>query len=123
MGCDPELDTSPELDPDAGSYYVMIVSILRWMIEIGRIDMITKVSLLSFHAALLREGHLAVTMHVMVHVGHRYNFRLVYDSLHPQIDYCVFKKCDWLEFIAMSRRQYPLMHQNHKVRKSISACL
>ena len=38
---DPELDTSPELDPDAVSYYLTIISILRWMIELGRIDIIT----------------------------------------------------------------------------------
>ena len=33
MGCDPELDNSPELDPDAVSYYLMVIGILRWMIE------------------------------------------------------------------------------------------
>ena len=30
---DPELDISPELDPDAASYYLTIIGILRWMIE------------------------------------------------------------------------------------------
>ena len=33
MGYDPELDTSPELDPDTASYYLTIIGILRWMIE------------------------------------------------------------------------------------------
>ena len=37
MGYDQELDTSPELDPDTGSYYLTIISILRWMIELGRL--------------------------------------------------------------------------------------
>ena len=31
-GYDPELDTSPELDSDAASYYLTIIGILRWMI-------------------------------------------------------------------------------------------
>ena len=52
MGCDPELDSSPELDLDAESYDQTIIGILRWMIELGRIDMITKVSLLSSHVGL-----------------------------------------------------------------------
>ena len=73
MGYDPELDTSPELDPDAASYYLTIISILGWMIELGRIDIITKVSLLSSQVALPREGHLEAAVHVMAHVGQRYN--------------------------------------------------
>ena len=35
MGYDPELDISPKLDPDAASYYLTIIGILRWMIELG----------------------------------------------------------------------------------------
>ena len=49
IGYDPELDASPELDPDIASYYLTIIGILRWMIELGRVDIITKVSLLSSH--------------------------------------------------------------------------
>ena len=49
MGFDPELVPSPELDPDTVSYY-LTTSILRWMIKLGKIDIITKVSLLSSHA-------------------------------------------------------------------------
>ena len=54
MGYDPELDTSPELHPDAASYCLTMIGILRWMIELGIIDMITKVLLLSSHVALPR---------------------------------------------------------------------
>ena len=38
MGYDPELDTSPELDPDAGSYYLTIINLLRWMTLLDRIN-------------------------------------------------------------------------------------
>ena len=44
MGYVPELDTSPQLDPD-----LTIICILRWMINQVRISIITKVSLLSFY--------------------------------------------------------------------------
>ena len=33
MCYDPELDTSPELDPDASSYHLTIIGILSWMME------------------------------------------------------------------------------------------
>ena len=38
MGYDQEQYTSPELDPNVASYYLTIIGILRWMIEIVRID-------------------------------------------------------------------------------------
>ena len=88
MGYDPVLNTSPELDSDAASSY------LRWLIKLGRIDIITKVSLLLSHGALLGEGHLDATLYVMAHVSQRYNSRPVYGPLCPKIDHCVFKKCD-----------------------------
>ena len=56
MVYDPELNSSQELDPDAVSYSLTMIGILRWMIELGRIDIITKLSLLLFHVALPKEG-------------------------------------------------------------------
>ena len=94
MGYDSELDTSPELDPDAASYYLVIKGVLRWMIELGKMDIRTKVSLLSSHIALPREGHQEAAVHVMTQIGQRYNSRLVYDPSYPEIDHSVFKKCN-----------------------------
>ena len=71
MGYDPELDISPDLDPDAASYYLTFISILRWIIELERIDIITQVLLLSSHVALPKEGHLEAAVHVMTYVGKR----------------------------------------------------
>ena len=108
MGYDPELDIYPELDPDAVSFYLRIIGILRWMIELGKIDMITKVSLLSSHIALTREGHLEAAVHVMTHVGQKYNSRLFYDPLYPEIDRNVFKECDWSEFYRDAKGAIPM---------------
>ena len=41
MGNDPELGTKPELDPDAVSYYITIIGILRWIIKLRKINIIT----------------------------------------------------------------------------------
>ena len=98
MGYVPEMNTSPELGPDAASYYLTIIGFLRWMIELGRINKITKVSLLSSHVALPGEGHLEAAVHVMTHIGQRYNSRLMYDPLYLQIDHSAFKEWDWSEF-------------------------
>ena len=57
-------------------------------------NIIIKVSSLSFHIALPTEGHLDVAVHAMAHVGQRYNSTLVYDHSYPEIDDSIFKKCD-----------------------------
>lgn len=50
----PELDSTPQLDPDQASFYQSQIGVLRWCVELGRVDIITEVSeLASFsgHAA------------------------------------------------------------------------
>ena len=68
MDYDPELDTRPELDPDTASYYLTIIDILRWMIELERIHIATKM-LLTSHVALPREGHLDAAVHAIAHAS------------------------------------------------------
>ena len=55
MGYDPELDVSTPLEPDLASYYQSLIGIMRWMIELGRIDIATEISLLSSHNTYPRE--------------------------------------------------------------------
>ena len=56
------------------------------MIEIGRIDVATEVSMLSSHLAYPREGHLEAALHVMVYLKGRPNSRLAMDPSYPTID-------------------------------------
>ena len=49
------------------------------MTEFERIDTTTKVSALSSHLALPREGRMEAAVHVMAYVGQKYNSRLVSD--------------------------------------------
>ena len=46
-GYRPEIDVSPELDASDAAYYQSLIGILRWAIELGRIDIFTEVSCLS----------------------------------------------------------------------------
>ena len=60
----PELDQSPELNPELASYYQSLIGILRWVVEMGQIDICVEVSMLSSHVALLREGHIQQGFHI-----------------------------------------------------------
>ena len=46
VGFEPQIDTSSELDEAAASYYHSLIGIVRWMVEIGRVDIGVEVSLL-----------------------------------------------------------------------------
>lgn len=46
-GYRPELDFSQELCPQKTNYYQGLIGVLRWIVELGRIDIIVPVSLLS----------------------------------------------------------------------------
>ena len=54
----PELNASPILGPQEASYYQSLIEVMRWMLEVGCIDINTKVSLLSSYLAILRQEHL-----------------------------------------------------------------
>jgi hypothetical protein len=57
-GYKPKLDQSPELDPTRANLYQSQIGILRWCVELGRIDIITEVSMLSTYLCFPCEGHL-----------------------------------------------------------------
>jgi hypothetical protein len=67
-------------------------------VELGRIDIITEVSMLVSHVALLCDGHLEALLHIFVYLDKKNNSRLVLDPMYPTIDSSVFKECDWKAF-------------------------
>jgi hypothetical protein len=93
-----ELDDSPELSPTDANYYQSLIGVLHWMVEIGRVDMITEVSKLASHTALPREAHLDAALHVFGYLKKKHGSRMVFDPTYPEIDMGVFKICDWREF-------------------------
>ena len=64
------------------------------MIEIGQIDINTKVSLLLSHTMRPRQGHLETVLHIMGYLKLRHNTRLAFDPSYPIIDHRNFQECD-----------------------------
>jgi hypothetical protein len=82
----PELDQSKELGPDQATYFAGLIGMLRWCIELGRIDIIVEVSLLSRFLASPREGHLQQALHVFGYLKKHARSRMVFDETEPAID-------------------------------------
>jgi hypothetical protein len=61
----PELDTSEPCNDDEATYFQNLIGILRWIVELGRIDIAFEVSTLSQHLAYPRIGHLYQALHII----------------------------------------------------------
>jgi hypothetical protein len=78
-GYRPEIDISDELDPDDAAYYQSLIGILRWMVELGRVDICTEVSMMSSHLALPRKGHLDQLFHLFGYLKKHHNAEMPFD--------------------------------------------
>ena len=82
---EPHMDTTKQVSMELATYYQSQIGILRWMVEMGRIDIATEVSLLASHVALPQEGHL-------------HNSRLALDPTYPQVHMGDCREVDWTDF-------------------------
>jgi len=94
----PELDATNHCDEEHASQFRQIIGILRWAIELGRIDILTEVSMLSQYQADPREGHLEALYWIMNYLSRFPMQRLVLNHTMPQIDDSVFVNGDWTDF-------------------------
>jgi len=94
----PEVDVSPTLDPLLTTRFQTALGVLRWIVKLGRIDILTEVSMLSAHNALPRDGHLEAIYHIFSYLKSHENSRLVFDPAYPTIDDRRFHVTDWTDF-------------------------
>jgi hypothetical protein len=106
-GYRPELDVTPELSPVEANYYQSQIGVLRWAVELGRMDITTEVSMLSSHNALPRKGHLNAIFRIYSYLKTKTNARLVLDPTYADIDYDSFQKQNWEEFYGDAKEHTP----------------
>jgi len=106
-GCRPEVDTSPELSDDDTKSCVSQVSVLRWAVGLGRIDIVTEVSALSSHMALPRQGHLTALSHVFASLESHSRSKLVFDSPPPSLSLRPFDASAWKQFYHNAKERLP----------------
>eukprot|EP00980_Cylindrotheca_fusiformis_P018168 scaffold5886_cov93-Cylindrotheca_fusiformis.AAC.2 len=76
----PELDGSDELDDERATYYQSLIGILRWAVELGRIDICAEVSMMASYSAMPREGHLGALFHMFAYLSQHNRSRIVMDD-------------------------------------------
>ena len=104
----PELDTSHELQATEASYYQSLIGVLRWITELGRIDITCEVSLMASCMALPRQGHLDQLYHIFGYLKNKHNTELVLDPSTPDINESLFEKQDWKDTVyGLSKEEIP----------------
>jgi hypothetical protein len=94
----PELDVSPLLNAEQANYYQSLIGILRWAVELGRIDIHVQVALLSTYLAQPRMGHMEQVLHIFAYLKCHEQSNLVFDPRPVDWAPSTFTSCDWSTF-------------------------
>ena len=94
-GYRPESDLTPELGEEDAAYFHSLIGVLRWIVELGRVDINFEASMLSSHLVVPREGHMKELLHVFVYLKKHLNTEMVFDPSEPKIDMISFQHQDW----------------------------
>ena len=86
----PEWDCSPELDDEAHTFYQEMIGMLRWATELGRVDILYEVSILSQYQAAPREGHLNQAIRIFAFLEKKPKMTLYMDPRPLNIDLSPF---------------------------------
>ena len=102
-----ELDVSPLLTPDQVNYYMSLIGILRWAVELGRLDIYVDVTLLSSYMAQPRVGHMEQVLHIFAYLKCHLQSNLVFDPNEINWDEEKFKKYNWTSFYHNAQEAIP----------------
>jgi hypothetical protein len=103
----PEVDTTEELDDKLATRYQNLIGVLRWAVELGRLDIYTEVALLSQHLALPRVGHLETTYHVFAYLMKHEKSRIIFDSSDQEPVDPTYHRPDWSAFYEVLEEELP----------------
>jgi hypothetical protein len=94
-GYRPEINVSPVLPPLQALYYQGLIGVLCWICKLGRMDILTEVSMLLSHNAMPRQGHLDAAMDVFSYLKSYQSSAIVFTNAVPNINERRFKLVDW----------------------------
>ena len=96
----PEIDVTEELDTELLSWYLHLVGILRWSIEIGIIDIFHETLLLPQYQYNPWAGRLEALYRVFSYLkSHMKMGSIGYDPIDPTVNFLLFNNnADWKEF-------------------------
>jgi hypothetical protein len=103
----PELDITPYLDDNDTNFFQSQVSILRWMVELGRLDIYVQVAMLSSYLSQPRQGHLEAIYYIYGYLKSHERSTMVFDSDYVNWKDEDFPEYDWSDFYQHVKEEIP----------------
>ena len=94
----PELDITPLLQDEDINFYQSHISILRWMVELGRLDIYVHVAMLSSFFTQPRYGHMEAIYNIYGYLKAHDRSTMVFDDSYIQWKDSDFPEHDWSDF-------------------------
>ena len=89
-----EIDATPELSINDVSHHQSLIGVLRWMVELGRLDTCLEASMMSSCAELPRESHLEMLHKIFAHVKKCHNTKMGFNPSKQSINKSDFETKD-----------------------------
>jgi hypothetical protein len=116
-GIHPELDDSPILDDNDTQLYQSYVGVLRWAVELGRIDIAHSAGVMARFSAAPRYGHMYYVLRILAYCKKHIESKIVFDPLEKDFTDMHWAEEDWNLFypdidgeILPTNRPPPLGH-------------
>ena len=101
----PELDVSPLCNESEIQFYHSQIGVLRWMVELGRVDICGEVSMLASHSAMPRKGHLDAVLHMFAYLKSHERSKIVFDPSY--VEHERVPRPDWTDFYRDAKPTIP----------------
>lgn len=105
---EPELDATPFLEADGIRLYQGYIGILRWIVELGRIDIHTEVSHLSSYLVAPRDGHLQAALSVFAYLRKHKDQIMIFNPALMKVLETDFSPPGWADFYGDITEEIPL---------------
>ena len=104
----PELDVTEELDEEGVAKFQGYIGTFRWMIELGRVDILTEVSQLSSFQAMPRKGHLEACYSIFAYLRKHPHMSTIFHPSLMSMRQDRFKDEDWTDFYGEEGEELPV---------------
>jgi hypothetical protein len=85
-GYRPELDVTDYCNKEEGNYFQQQIGVLRWTVELGRIDIAIEVSMMASYTAAPPMGHFDALLHIYVYLNQHTRSKLVFDDTYVTLE-------------------------------------
>ena len=86
LGYHPELDQSEHLSDEDRQLYQSYIGILRWAVELGRIDLAHSAGVVARFSVAPREGHIYTVIKILAYCKKHIGSRIVFDPVPKDFD-------------------------------------